>query len=91
MIVFEETDPPFGETRLKRKTPSPESIREHVFLRRRIGAESRRGCRSSRSVEENSHRPSLIAECTKFGKVRRWVFGVSTGLQIKRREASCAP
>jgi hypothetical protein len=38
------------------------------------------GSASSRSIEENLHCPSLIAEGRKFGKVRRWVFRVSMGL-----------
>jgi hypothetical protein len=72
MVVFSEDDLLLVGS-LKRKTPRPESIREHVFLRRRIGAEAARGRPLSRSVEENLHRPSLIAECRKFG-VGVWCF-----------------
>jgi hypothetical protein len=87
---LQRNDPPLGWAHLKEKRPAPKAF-QHAFLRSRIGAEARRGRSSSRSVEENLHRPSLIAECRKFGKVRRRVFGVSTGMQIKRREASRAP
>jgi hypothetical protein len=76
---------------LKKKTPTPKTFESARSSDIASGAEARRGRPSSCSVEENSHLPSLIAKCRKFGKVWRWVFRVSTGMQIKRREASCAP
>ncbi len=87
MIVFREDDPPFGGARLKEKRPAMKAFgstrSSDVASEQRLAEIAPPVAR----LKENLHRASLIAECRKFGKVRRWVFRVSTGMQIKRCEA----
>jgi len=87
MIVFREDDPAFIAARSEEKPPGRKAF---ASTRSSEVASEQKLAELGPPFGPLKELASLIAD-RPIQKVRRWVLGISTGMQIKRCEVFCAP